>query len=215
MIYLINNHLVKFISFVSFLLFLIIAIFFSSVTRTIEEDQKIKLGFNPVEYVDGIWDTKILTTIDTKGNNVQEVIKFIFENKELAEERFGNRSGTGNYSYMVKGEGMVTSVNKKSRVGTIEIKLDSDISTKILIAIGPVVKKDSIRDAVGFIQFNDFENQIEFADVSRIIKVNVLNKIIGPIDFDKLLNKKIKFQGAFTHDRDDKFTITPTLIEEM
>ena len=50
------------------------------------------------------------------------------------------------------------------------------------ITIGPVIKKDSVRDAVKFIKFNDFVNQLDFAGVSRIIKTRVMNEIIGPLN---------------------------------
>ena len=36
---------------------------------------------------------------------------------------------------------------------------------------------------IKFIKFNDFVNQLDFADVSRVIKVRVLNEIIGPLNF--------------------------------
>ena len=85
--------------------------------------------------------------------------------------------------------------------------------SEILITIGPVIKKDSIRDSVRFIKFNDFVNQLDFADVSRIIKTRVLNEIIGPLDLKNIVGKNVSFYGAITFDRPDKIFITPILIE--
>ena len=114
---------------------------------------------------------------------------------------------------MVHGKAEVESLNKKSRVGTLGIKLEKEYDAEIYITIGPVIKKDSIRDAVKFIKFNDFVNQLDFADVSRIIKVRVLNEIIGPLKLKEIVGKKIHFEGAITFDRKDKIYITPTKIE--
>ena len=43
---------------------------------------------------------------------------------QLAEEKYGHRSGTGSFSFMVRGKAEVVSLNKKSRVGTLSIKLE-------------------------------------------------------------------------------------------
>ena len=116
---------------------------------------------------------------------------------------------------MIKGNGEVTSLNTASRVGTISIKLEKSYDSEIYITLGPVIKKDSIRDAVKFIKFNDFVNQLDFADVSRIIKVRVLNEIIGPLNLKEITGKKINFEGAITFDRKDKIYITPSKIEYL
>ena len=114
---------------------------------------------------------------------------------------------------MVKGKAEITSLNTASRVGTLSIKLEKKYDSEIFITLGPVIKKDSIRDAVKFIKFNDFVNQLDFADVSRIIKVRVLNEIIGPLKLKEITGKNINFEGAITFDRKDKIYITPTKIE--
>ena len=114
---------------------------------------------------------------------------------------------------MIKGMGEVKSLNTASRVGTLSIELQKKYEAKIFITLGPVIKKDSIRDAVKFIQFNDFVNQLDFADVSRIIRTRVLNEIIGPLNLKEIVGKKINFEGAITFDRKDKIYITPTNIE--
>ena len=131
----------------------------------------------------------------------------------MTEEKYGGRSGTGSYSFMVKGKAEITSLNTASRVGTLSIKLEKKYDAEIFITLGPVIKKDSIRDAVKFIKFNDFVNQLDFADVSRVIKVRVLNEIIGPLNLKEITGKKINFEGAITFDRNDKIYITPTNID--
>ena len=137
----------------------------------------------------------------------------LFKNKELAEEKYGHRSGTGSYSFMVNGKAEIISLNKESRVGTLELKLTKDYEAQIFITIGPVIKKDSVRDAVKFIKFNDFVNQLDFAGVSRIIKTRVMNEIIGPLNLNNIVGKQIKFEGAITFDRKDKIFITPTMLD--
>ena len=207
------NNLLLFSLIIILFIFILYSYFFASVIRTVEEDELIKKGFDPVSYVENIWESKILTTIHNDSEEITFILDQLFKNQELAEEKYGHRSGTGSFSFMVRGKAEVVSLNKKSRVGTLSIKLEKEYDSEIYITIGPVIKKDSIRDAVKFIKFNDFVNQLDFADVSRIIKVRVLNEIIGPLKLKEIVGKKINFEGAITFDRKDKIYITPTKIE--
>ena len=208
-----SNNILILSSFLIILIFIFYSFFFASVTRTVEEDELIKKGFDAKAYVENIWKTKIIPTVSNEAEEITFILDELFENKEVTEEKYGGRSGTGSYSFMIKGTGNVTSLNTASRVGTLSIELSKKYDSEIFITLGPVIKKDSIRDSVKFIQFNDFVNQLDFADVSRIIKVRVLNEIIGPLNLKEITGKKINFEGAITFDRKDKIYITPTKIE--
>ena len=207
------NNIAIFSLTLLFLVFCFYSYFFASVVRTVAEDELIKKGFDPVSYVEEIWHSKIIPTISNDSEEITFMLDELFSNKELAEEKYGHRSGTGSYSFMVNGKAEIIGLNKESRVGTIELKLSKDYDAKIFITIGPVIKKDSIRDAVKFIKFNDFVNQLDFAGVSRIIKTRVMNEIIGPLNLNNIVGKKISFEGAITFDRNDKIFITPTMLD--
>ena len=209
----ISNNIFKLSSFLVILIFILYSFFYASVIRTVEEDELIKKGFDAKAYVENIWKSKIIPTISEEAEDITFILDELFKNKEITEEKYGGRSGTGSYSFMIKGKGEVISLNTASRVGTLSIKLEKQYDSEIFITLGPVIKKDSIRDAVKFIKFNDFVNQLDFADVSRIIKVRVLNEIIGPLNLKEITGKKLKFEGAITFDRKDKIYITPTKIE--
>ena len=209
----ISNNIFFLSSCLIVLIFIFYSFFYASVIRTVEEDELIKKGFDAKAYVENIWKSKIIPTISKEAEEITFILDELFKNKEIAEEKYGGRSGTGSYSFMIKGKGEVSSLNTASRVGTLSIKLEKQYDSEIFITLGPVIKKDSIRDAVKFIQFNDFVNQLDFADVSRIIKVRVLNEIIGPLNLKEITGKKIYFEGAITFDRKDKIFITPTKIE--
>ena len=209
----VSNNILILSSFLVILIFIFYSFFYASVIRTVEEDELIKKGFDAKAYVENIWESKIIPTISEEAEDITFILDELFKNKEVTEEKYGGRSGTGSYSFMIKGKAEITSLNTASRVGTLSIKLEKQYESEIFITLGPVIKKDSIRDAVRFIKFNDFVNQLDFADVSRIIKVRVLNEIIGPLNLKEITGKNINFEGAITFDRKDKIYITPTKIE--
>ena len=119
-----SNHLLKIILFSFLVIFSIYSLMFSSVIRTIAEDELIKKGFDPKSYVDNIWESKIIPTIKNDSEELTFILDELFKNKEIAEEKYGYRSGTGSYSFMVKGEAEVISLNDSSRVGSLIIKLN-------------------------------------------------------------------------------------------
>ena len=55
------NNLLLFSLIIILFIFLLYSYFFASVIRTVEEDELIKKGFDPVSYVENIWDSKIRT----------------------------------------------------------------------------------------------------------------------------------------------------------
>ena len=210
---LLANNLVSILFAIILFIFILYSYFFASVIRTVEEDELIKKGFDAKAYVENLWEPKIIPTISKEAQDITLILDELFKNQEITEEKYGGRSGTGSYSFMIKGTGDITSLNTASRVGTLSIQLEKQYDSEIFITLGPVIKKDSIRDAVKFIKFNDFVNQLDFADVSRVIKVRVLNEIIGPLNLKEITGKKINFEGAITFDRNDKIYITPTNID--
>ena len=109
-----NNIITVFIILILFCFFSY-SIFYASVVRTIEEDELIKKGFDPKLYVEKIRDSKIIPTIHKDGEDIVFILDSLFENKEVTEEKYGNRSGTGSYSFMVKGKGIVEALNSSSR----------------------------------------------------------------------------------------------------
>ena len=94
-----------------YFLFFCIFLFFASVIRTVEEDELIKKGFDAKAYVENIWQSKIIPTISEEAKDITFILDELFKNKEVTEEKYGGRSGTGSYSFMIKGKAEITSLN--------------------------------------------------------------------------------------------------------
>jgi predicted lipoprotein len=82
------------------------------------------------------------------------------------------------------------------------------------VQIGPVIQGYSVRDAVGFIRFEQFTNQIEFADVADQINNRLYEQVLKNIDFNTVQGKTLSVYGAFTLDKGlSRLVITPVIIE--
>lgn len=184
--------------------------------RSLEEDEVAKEGFNPDKYVDSIWESQIIPTIQDNAVEITTLLAEIDANEASATEKYGHRSGTGAYSFMISGEARVLSVNLESRIGLMSIDFAPyDGQPDANMAIGPVIRNrnDSVRDAVGFIQFNNFVNQTEFASVGSALKDRILKDVLNSLDFETLEGNSIRFYGTFTLDDRSNIEIVPVILE--
>jgi len=166
--------------------------------------------FDPVAYVEGIWDTRILPTFE---ENVVELSSIFTEMQPEADgiapkedliavaEKYGSITLGEAHVYMVKGSGKIVNVNTESSLGTAELALDGyDGPIKAMLYIGTRIPSDesSVRDAVGFISFGDFKEQTEYGKVASQINKHVISNVLDVVDRDNLIGKTVSFKGAFT-----------------
>ncbi|HSL42192.1 MAG TPA: DUF2291 domain-containing protein [Anaerolineales bacterium] len=166
-------------------------------------------AFDPVSYVDGMWDAKITPTFNEKAVELSKILSEIEvdaagtaskETLTAIAQNYGLITVGEAHVYMVKGSGKITNVNTETSLGTIEVELDDYRGPiKILIYVGTRIPSDetSIRDAVGFISFGDFKEQTEYGKVASEINKRVLSQVLGNLDKNNLEGKAISFKGAF------------------
>ena len=197
---------------VTTLLLLILAGRYGFTVVSIEEAENTvqSEAFDPVAYVDGIWESRLLPTFNEKA---VELAKILSEMEPDASgtvpkddliaiaNQYGLITVGEAHIYIVKGSGTIVSVNAETSLGTAEVALDGyDGPIKALLYIGTRIPSDnsSVRDAVGFITFGDFREQTEYGKAATEINRRVLATVLGGVDRDNLAGKTISFKGAFT-----------------
>jgi predicted lipoprotein len=156
---------------------------------------------DPKTYVAENWAAKIVPTVHDKAVDVTTVAAAIEKDPDAAGKQYGHQSGTGSpYAYMVKGTGTVTGIDTSVPTGpmTVEVPQAGAKPLKLTVATGPVIAGTAIRDAVGFISFGDFTNQIDYADVANKINDRVKTDVIAKTDLAGVKGKKVDFYGAFS-----------------
>lgn len=196
--------------------------------RTLEEDQGLKAGFSPEAYVDEIWESRVLPTYREQAQELSDLLTQLDADEQGTIARFGHRSGTGPYSFMVRGEGVIASVDTSSRAGVATVDLNPpDGTADLTLTIGPLIKisqRASVRDAVGFIQYGNFTNQQEFAGVANAMGDRITRHIaealgvesvdaITGIDPASYVGKPVRFIGAFTLEDRNNIVIVPVELE--
>lgn len=178
--------------------------------RTLEEDRRAKEGFNPDRYVEDIWEDELIPTFREDAVAINTLLEALEADRQAAIERYSRSSSIGDvstsYSFMTYGTGRVVTVEHTDLgndvlYGNMMVDLEPyDGEGDVEIAIGDRFsqRNTAVRDAVGFIDFNDFVNQTEFASVSRAIKNRILTDVIGMLELSELQGQTITFYGAFT-----------------
>lgn len=164
------------------------------------------------QFVDTLW-AKLGPLFEQKAQDIAKILPEIRADPNAAGEKYGRREATNPYNYMVKGTGKVTEINTASAAGTALVEIPG-LDEKVALQIGPVVRGTALRDATGLVSFNQFANQLDYADVSKEMNTRALKTAFASVPPQSLEGKSVTFYGAFTFDPHSKspVLITPVKI---
>jgi|SRR6516225_9010133 predicted lipoprotein len=94
-------------------------------------------------------------------------------------------------------DGLVIAVNTSSRVGVASVDVaPEDGRPDALLMVGPVIRGTALRDALDFIQFTNFTNQIQFAEVANALNDRVLVTALAHVEPAALKGRRIHVLGV-------------------
>jgi len=194
------------------LLFLSLAGRYGFTIVSIEEAEQTELSeeFDPVAYVNSIWDTEMIPTFNEKAVDLSKILSEIEpeENGTAAKDdlvaianKYGLITVGEAHVYLVKGSGRIVDVDNETSLGTAEVQLagyEGPITTLFYVSTRIPSDETSVRDAVGFISFGDFKEQTEYGKAASEINKHVLTTVLEGVERDNLIGKTVNFKGAFT-----------------
>ena len=171
--------------------------------------------FDPQAYIDSIFQTEAIPVMKEKAVDITEVMTAAKGDLKSVGDKYGVRADSGNaYNYLVKGTATVTEVNTKLRAGYAMITINGYTGSETFkMQLGPVFKGTAIRDCMPMIKFEDFKNQVVYANLATAIHVNLAANLFATLDANTLAGKTIDFYGAFTDSGSSEIVITPFAIE--
>jgi predicted lipoprotein len=165
---------------------------------------------DPAAFAAEVYEPEVVPYIEQNAVDLTELLPQIEADPEATGEELGNRNGSSPYSYPVEVTGTVVE-GPFGEVGLEVAGLESDAT--VGVQTGPVVTGTAVRDAVGFITFDQARNQIEFANIATELNNQVKESVLSKTDFASFLGKQVTVMGAFTYDDAAHVTITPVRIE--
>lgn len=181
----------------------------------IAKEQKIEGDqFDPEKYAEGIWASKAVPYFTGNAKPLPDVLAAIQSDFAAAGQKYGYRPATEGspWTFVVAGTGTVGAKNTTSRAGTMTVAIEGT-DAPVTLQIGPVVKGNAVRDALPFVAFQDFTNQIQFADVGKALTTLALGDISAAAAAAQP-GQKLSFVGAMSlNSKSDKVLITPVSLK--
>ncbi len=156
-------------------------------------------NFNPDRAVADIWDSKVKPYFAAKTATLDEVMTVANANADAAGEKYGHREKQGNapWTFAAKLEGVVVGAETKSRAAYVDIDSNGDGEADARVQIGPTLRGTAIRDSLDFVNFNEFRNQIEWAQFGKSFNTRVNDEVLLKLPREALAGMKLKAEGAF------------------
>lgn len=177
-----------------------------------EGDLTGNVVFNAADNVAGIWQTKAIPELEKKAVDLSGFLKDSNGDLKSLAGKYGKYSmgDKGELSYVVKGKGQVTAVNREKKAGFMTLKLDGyDGPVVVQLQIGSVYKGSAVRDSLTFIKYEDYKNQVDWAKISQSIHDIINSELIAKQDLDTIQGKNVSFVGCFSVNNQKEVLITP------
>jgi len=157
-------------------------------------------AFNPDKMVEEIWAAKVVPYLQQKAGPFAEVHALAKADPASAGAKYGNPKKQANspWTFAVRVEGKIIAANTQSRAATMDIDVDGDGKADARVQIGPAMRGTALRDSLDFIQFNDFTNQIDFAQFGKAFNAYADKAVLAKLPRDALEGRTAKVLGAYT-----------------
>ena len=156
-------------------------------------------AFDPDKMVASIWSTKVVPDFEKKAGPLLDVRNLAAKSPDEAGARFGYRAKSEDtpWTLMVKIDGVIVAADTESRASTISVDATGQGKTDAVVQIGPAMRGTAIRDALDFVSFNDFTNQIDFARYGKAFNAYVNRTALERLPRDSLVGRKVSVVGAY------------------
>jgi predicted lipoprotein len=156
-------------------------------------------AFDPDKMVAAIWQSKVVPTIEKKAGPFVQVRDLAAKSPDEAGAKFGYRAKSEDtpWTLMVKLDGVIVAANTESRAATISVDATGQGKTDAIVQIGPAMRGTAIRDALDFVSFNDFTNQIDFARYGKAFNGYVDRATLEGLPRDALVGRRVTVLGVY------------------
>jgi predicted lipoprotein len=164
-----------------------------------EQKEAAAAVFDPDKRVAEIWDSKVVPYLEKRAGAFAEVSAMIASNPDAAGQKFGHKAKEGNapWAYAARVDGTVVAAETKSRAAYVDVDVNADQKPDVRVFIGPAIRGTALRDSLDFVDFNEFKNQIEWAQFGKSFNIHVNKTVLEKLPRDNLVGKKVQALGAF------------------
>lgn len=170
------------------------------------------LAFKPKAYVARVWPKQVVPDVRKQSVALTKFLSAVGKNKAAALHRFGHKV-SGTYNILVHFTGTIGKIDTSTPMGTITVHVPvGSKATAVKVSTGPVILGTTLRDALKFIHFNAFVNQVQYGDVGDALNSYVKHHVIARLHLSKLKGRTVTIYGAFAYHNSNPSDITVTPV---
>ncbi|ARO27600.1 hypothetical protein TAL182_PE00046 (plasmid) [Rhizobium sp. TAL182] len=158
-----------------------------------------KTAFDPNAKVEAIWQPQVVPYFEKRAGELKDVMQLVSTSPDAAGEKYGNprKQSSSPWTYAVKISGTVVAADTASRAATLDVDADGDGKADAKVQIGPALRGTALRDTLDFVNFNEFKNQIEWAQFGKAFNEKANAAFLSAVPRDGLAGKTVTVIGAF------------------
>jgi len=170
-------------------------------------------AFDATRYVDTVWDVQAAPYWNKQAKPLDQLSAAIGKDLDAVGAAQGRKAGDGSpWTFVAQGEGKVVDVKTQARAGVVTLAVGNQ---QVDVLVGPVVSGSALRDSLPFVTFNDFSNQIAYAEVGGALTKRALRQA-RPVAEGLKAGDSVRFQGVFQIAKaDDRVALTPIRLERV
>lgn len=154
--------------------------------------------FDAVKYARNYFDNKLLPALDS-AVEINALLADLQKDKEGTFNTYSHALGIGNIRFfLVKGEGEITAVSQND----VTLVTKTDTTKRNVQIATEFVFGNAIRDASGQIDINEFENTMDFNNVSAEVNKIVRTEVLPPFKSHAKVGDVVQFFGAIELNRE-------------
>ncbi|WP_184718304.1 DUF2291 domain-containing protein [Caulobacter sp.] len=173
--------------------------------------ERLSGAFDAGRYVEAVWDAQAQPHWTKTAAPLPELSARIDQDIAAAG---GRQAGDGSpWTFVTSGEGSVVSLDTTARAG--RVVLDVPGSGAVTVLVGPVVSGSALRDSLPFVAFNDFSNQIAYAEVGGALTRRAVRDA-RPVAESLKPGDRVAFTGVFQAAKaGDPVVVTPIQLRRV
>jgi predicted lipoprotein len=165
---------------------------FHVVSRDALRAEKEEATFHAADFAKEFWTTK-LTPALPEAADVGAVLAAYRESPDQARTQFGRSVGIGRSTlYFVRGNGKVASIDNKQ----IVVQLTDDASGPHVALLTGLLFGNTVRDATGLLNGDDFPNSQQFNEISTELNRTIEATVFPPLKESAKVGAAIEFVGC-------------------
>jgi predicted lipoprotein len=166
--------------------------------------------FDPDAFGKDNYVSKVKPAIEKDPVEIETLAPLLEKDAEAAGKQYGKRTGTSPYTYAVK----VVGTAGQPAGGLLPVTVPGlPKGTRVSVQVGPAINGTTLRDATGLVSFNDFVNQVEYANAATALNTEMKKDLLQGLDVASLAGKKVKVVGTIAPLTPDVITVTPVSLE--